>query len=251
MHGLIYDRNGAINAMPSIITAEQAACLIHEGDTVMIGGFMGCGSAHTVIAAIAASGVGGLTAICNDASMPGGPDGGKYYGIAKLIHNRQIKKLIASHVGMNPEVTLLMNEGALDLTLVPQGSLAEMIRAGGSGLGGVLTPTGVGTAVQDADHVHSVVNIDGKTYLLERPLRADTAIINGYLIDRGGNIWYKGTTRNLNPVMAMAADIVIAEADRIVDIGGIEPENAVTPGILVDYIVEKGNFGFNNEQNRY
>ena len=200
---------------------------------------MGCGSAHSVIEAIAASGVLGLTAICNDASKPNGPDGSEYYGIAKLVNSRQIKKLIASHVGMNPQVSQLMNEGALDVTLVPQGSLAEMIRSGGHGLGGVLTPAGVGTIVQEADHVHSIVNVDGKDYLLERPLRADVAVINGHLIDRAGNVWYKGTTRNLNQVMAMAADVVIAEADHVVEIGRIEPENVMTPGMLVDYVVER------------
>ena len=224
--------------MPRLITAREAARLVRDGATVMVGGFMGCGTAHAVIAEVASAGACGLTVICNDASMPGGPDGSDYYGVAKLVHNRQIRKLVASHVGMNPEVTLLVNERALELTLVPQGSLAEMIRAGGAGLGGVLTPTGVGTDVQGAEHVHSVVDVDGKAYLLERPLRADVAIICGHLADMAGNIWYKGTTRNLNQVMATAADTVIAEADRIVEVGYIAPENVMTPGILVDYVVE-------------
>jgi acetate CoA/acetoacetate CoA-transferase alpha subunit len=222
--------------MAILLTTTEAAKLITEGAIVMFGGFMGCGSPHKVITELAAIGTGGLTVICNDGSMPNGPDGGEFYGIAKLIHNRQVKKLIATHVGLNPEVASQMNEGTLEVVLIPQGSMAEMIRAGGAGLGGVLTPTGFGTIVQDADHVHSIVEVDNKKYLLERPLRADFAVICGYKIDKAGNVWYKGTTRNFNPIMATAADVVIAEAENLVDIGDIEPENVVTQSILVDYI---------------
>lgn len=226
--------------MSKKITAAQAAALIPQGATVMIGGFMGCGNAHTIITELAKKGTGGLTLIANDASMMNGPDGSDYYGIAKLIHNKQVKKLIATHVGLNPEVAQQMNEGTLQVELIPQGSLVEMIRAGGAGLGGVLTPTGLGTIVEQADHVHSVVEIDGSEYLLERPIKADIAIVSGYRIDESGNIWYKGTTRNFNQVMATAADLVIAEADYLVATGEIEPENVMTPGVFVDYIVERG-----------
>lgn len=226
--------------MKGIITAKEAADMVFEGATVMFGGFVGCGSAHSVIEALAQRGVSGLTAISNDGASQNGPDGGENYAIAKLIHNRQIKKLIATHVGRNPEVSVLVNEGALELTLVPQGSFAEMIRAGGAGLGGVLTPTGLGTIVEGFDHVHSIVEIDGRRFLLERPLRADIAIIGGHLIDAAGNIWYKGTARSFNQAMATAAGLVIAEADEIVEIGRIEPENVMTPGILVDYVVKGG-----------
>lgn len=133
-----------------------------------------------------------------------------------------------------------MNEGTLELELIPQGSLAEMIRAGGAGLGGVLTPTGVGTIVQDGGHVQQVVEFEGKKYLWEKPLKADVSIICGHRIDKAGNVWYKGTTRNFNMVMATAGAIVIAEADHVVEIGEIEPENVVTPGVYVDYVVDGG-----------
>jgi len=225
--------------MAKIVSAKEAIAGIKDGASIMFGGFMGCGNAHTTIKALAESGVKDLTMICNDASMPNGPDGEDYYGVAKLIHNRQVKKLVATHVGLNPEVAAQMNEGTLEVVLVPQGSLVEMIRAGGYGLGGVLTPTGIGTIVEDLEYVHSKSVIDGKEYLLMKPVRADYAFINGYKIDKSGNVWYKGTTRNFNQVMAMAADVVIAEADNIVEIGEIEPENVVTQGILVDYIVER------------
>ena len=226
--------------MKKRITPQEAAALIPSGASVMLGGFMGCGNAHAVLAALAQTDTKDLTIISNDAAMPNGPDGDDYYGIAKLIHNRQVKKLIATHVGLNPEVAQQMNEGTLEVVLIPQGSMAEMIRAGGAGLGGVITATGYGTPVQEGGHVHSTIEIDGKTYLVERPLRADYAIIAGYLVDKAGNVWYKGTTRNFSLVMATAADTVIAEADSIVDVGVIEPENVMTSGILVDYIVDKG-----------
>lgn len=226
--------------MPEFISAGQAAERIPEGATVMVGGFMGCGTPHRIMEALSKLGTKNLTIICNDASMPNGPDGSDYYGVAKLIHNRQVKKLIATHVGLNPEVAQQMNEGVLELVLVPQGSMAEMIHAGGAGLGGVLTPTGVGTVVEELEHVHSIVEVDGVKYLLERPLKADVALVSGYRIDKMGNIWYKGTTRNFNVVMATAAKLVIAEADHLVEVGEIEPENIVTSGAFIDCIVDGG-----------
>lgn len=224
--------------MIKFISAREAAERIPEGASILFGGFLGCGSAHCVIDALAESGKGGFTAICNDAGLREGPDGG-HYGLARLIRNRQISRLMTSHVGLNPEVAVQMDEGALEVTLLPQGSLAEMIRAGGAGLGGVLTPTGVGTLVEEnSEFVESVRKVDGKRYLLMRPIRADIAIISGYRVDRMGNIWYKGTTRNFSQVMATAADLVIVEADHVVEPGRIEPENVMTPGVLVDYVVE-------------
>ena len=223
--------------MPEFLSFEEAARRIPKGATIMVGGFMGCGAPQGLLDELVRIGTDELTLISNDGAMPAGPDGSDYYGVAKLIHNRQVKRLISSHVGLNPEVAQQMNEGSMEVTLIPQGSLCEMIRAGGAGLGGVLTPTGVGTMVQDAWHVHSIVTVDGRQYLLEKPLRADFALIAGYKIDRAGNVWYKGTMRNFNPVMATAADIVFAEADYIVEIGEIAPEDVVTPGILVDCIV--------------
>lgn len=226
--------------MAKIITLQSAVDLIPDGASIMFGGFLGCGSAHKIIDALSKSGKTGFTVICNDAAMPGGPLGEEHYGVAKLVHNKQVKKLITTHVGSNPEVAEQYNAGQLELTLIPQGSMVEMIRAGGAGLGGVLTPTGVGTLIEDAEHVHSKVEIDGKVYLLERPLRADVAIICGHTIDKSGNIWYKGSTRNFNTCMATAADLVIAEADHLVESGVIEPENVVTSGVFVDYIVDGG-----------
>ena len=223
--------------MPKWINAKQAAALIPAGATIMVGGFMGCGSPHKVLSALAELKTGNLTLICNDGSKSNGPDGSDYYGVAKLIHNKQVKKLIATHVGLNPEVAQQLNEGSLELVLIPQGSMAEMIRAGGAGLGGILTPTGFGTDVEKFEYVHSKVNIDGVNYLLKRTFHADFALVNGHIMDKHGNIWYKGTTQNFNLVMATAADTVIAEADNVVETGSIEAENIKTSGILVDYAV--------------
>lgn len=234
------DRKGCCWIMPKFIPAEEVIARIPQGATLMVGGFMGCGNPHKVISALAESGKGEFTLICNDGALFNGPDGSECYGVAKLIRNHQVKRLIASHVGLNPEVGRQRNAGMLQVDLLPQGSFVEMIRAGGSGLGGVLTPTGVGTEVEDSPFVHSKVEVDGKQFLLMRPLRADIALVSGYYIDRKGNIWYRGTTRNFNQVMALAADTVIAEADYIVDCGQIAPENVVTPGILVDYVVDGG-----------
>lgn len=228
--------------MPTFLSLEQAATLIPDGATIMVGGFLGCGSPHKLLDALQQQGARNLTIICNDGGTPSGPNGG-YYGIAGLLHNGQVKKLIATHVGKNPEVAQLVNENALELTLVPMGSFVEMIRAGGAGLGGVLTPTGIGTMVETFLHVHSIVNVDGRDYLLERPLRADFSLISGYKVDRAGNIWYRGAARNFNPVMATAAEVVIAEADHIVEIGGIEPENIVTSGVYIDYVTGGENHG--------
>ena len=227
--------------MPKFITVEEAVKLIPDGATVMFGGFMGCGNAHKFIDALSKSGVKDLTMISNDASMPGGPMGEDYYGVAKLVHNKQIKKLIATHVGLNPEVaTQSMVDGTLEVQLIPQGSLAEMIRAGGGGLGGVLTPAGVGTIVEDSPYCLGKQTIDGRDYLLMKPIHADFAVICGAKIDKAGNVWYKGNTSNFNLVMATAADTVIAEAEEIVEIGEIEPENVRTYGVFVDYVVEAG-----------
>ena len=224
--------------MPKFVSLEEAVKLIPDGATVMFGGFMGCGSAHKFIDALSKSGVKDLTMICNDASMPGGPMGEEFYGIAELIHNKQVKRVIATHVGMTPEVGEQKNEGTLEVDLVPQGTLAEMIRAAGAGLGGVLTPTGVDTLVEESPFCMGKQELTGKQYLLMAPLRADVALLGTYKCDEAGNCWYKGTMRNFNPVMATAADLVIAETEYVVPVGDIEPENMHTYGICVDYIVE-------------
>ena len=229
--------------MPKFISIEEAVKLIPDGATVMFGGFMGCGNGHRFIDALSKSGVKDLTYIGNDGVCPGGPMGEEYYGAAKLIHNRQVSRMIASHVGLNPEVAQQsMVDGTLEVTLIPQGSLAEMIRAGGAGLGGVLTPTGVGTIIEESPLCLGKQTIDGKDYLLMKPLHADFAVIGGAKIDRYGNVWYKGSSQNFNIVMATAADVVIAEAEEIVEIGDIAPEDVRTPGIFVDYVVEGGKY---------
>ena len=229
--------------MPKFISIEEAVKLIPDGATVMFGGFMGCGNAHRFIDALSKSGVKDLTYIGNDGVCPGGPMGEEYYGAAKLIHNRQVSRMIASHVGLNPEVAQQsMVDGTLEVTLIPQGSLAEMIRAGGAGLGGVITPTGVGTIIEESPLCLGKQTIDGKDYLLMKPLHADFAVIGGAKIDRYGNVWYKGSSQNFNIVMATAADVVIAEAEEIVEIGDIAPEDVRTPGIFVDYVVEGGKY---------
>ena len=229
--------------MPKFISIEEAVKLIPDGATVMFGGFMGCGNAHRFIDALSKSGVKDLTYIGNDGVCPGGPMGEEYYGAAKLIHNKQVSRMIASHVGLNPEVAQQsMVDGTLEVTLIPQGSLAEMIRAGGAGLGGVLTPTGVGTIIEESPLCLGKQTIDGKDYLLMKTLHADFAVIGGAKIDRYGNVWYKGSSQNFNIVMATAADVVIAEAEEIVEIGDIAPEDVRTPGIFVDYVVEGGKY---------
>jgi acetate CoA/acetoacetate CoA-transferase alpha subunit len=146
--------------------------------------------------------------------------------------------MITSHIGLNPMAGKLMQAGEIEIILTPQGTIAEQMRAAGAGLGGVLTPTGLGTAVADGKQV---ITVDGKEYLLEKPIRADVALVLGSIVDKAGNIYYKGTTRNFNPIIATAAELVIVEAEELVEIGGIVPETVMTPGIFVDYIVKGGN----------
>ena len=214
-----------------IKTAQEAVSDIQDGATIMVGGFMACGTPEILIDALVEKNVKNLTIICNDAGVPG-------RGVGKLLSNGQIKTLIASHVGLNPEVASRMNtdvaEEKLECILVPQGTLAERVRAGGAGLGGFLTPTGVGTIVADGKQV---INIDGRDFLLEKPLKADFALIRGSVTDQFGNTTYNGTTRTFNPMMATAANYVIVGACEVVEVGEIDPNNVVTSGIFVDAIV--------------
>lgn len=216
-------------AKTKVISAKEAASLIKDGMTVMIGGFMTCGAAESIIDAIVEAGPKDLTIICNDAGFQG-------KGTGALLANGQIKKLIATHVGLNKEVAERMNNGTLDLVLQPQGTLAEQIRAGGAGLGGVLTPTGVGTIVAEGK---DCLTIDGKQYLIEKPLHADVAIIQGYKADETGNVRYIGATRNFNTLMASAADTVIIEVEEIGPAGCLGSDYVETPHIYVDYLVKK------------
>lgn len=216
--------------MGKIISLDDAIDYVKDGMTIMIGGFLGCGNPHRLIDALVEKNVKNLTLICNDSGFP-------EIGVGKLVVNKQIKKLIASHVGTNKETGIQMNSGEMEVVLVPQGTLAEQVRAGGAGLGGILTPTGVGTIVEEGKEK---ITIDGKTYLLELPLKADIALIAGDTVDKYGNIVYFGATRNFNHLMATAADLVIVEAEKIVEVGDIDPHNVVTPGIFIDYIVDGG-----------
>jgi len=210
-----------------VISVNEAVDMIHDGMTIMVGGFLGCRNPFKLVDAIIEKGVKDITLIANDTSFP-------EVGIGKLIVNKQVKKLIASHVGTNKETGNQMNSGEMQVELVPQGTLAERIRAAGAGLGGVLTPTGLGTIVAEGK---TIVEVDGKEYLLEKPLKADIALIVGAKVDKKGNVRYAKATRNFNPLMATAADIVIVEADEIVEVGGLDPDDVMTPGIFVDYIV--------------
>ena len=225
-------------AKKPVITAKEAAAMIPEGATIMCGGFLACGQARAIVKELVASGKGGFTLIGNDMARAVGPMGEEFYGVAELIHNKQVKRVIATHVGMTPEVGEQSAAGTLEVNLIPQGTLAEMIRAAGAGLGGVLTPTGVDTLVEESPFCMGKKEINGKQYLLMAPLHADVALLGTYKCDEAGNCWYKGTMRNFNPVMATAADLVIAETEYVVPVGDIEPENIHTYGICVDYIVE-------------
>lgn len=216
--------------MNKLITVEEAADMIHDGMSIMFGGFLGVRNPFKLVDAIIDKGVKDITLIANDTSFP-------EVGIGKLIVNKQVKKVIASHIGTNKETGNQMNAGEMEVELVPQGTLAERIRAAGAGLGGVLTPTGLGTVVAEGK---DVVEVDGKQYLLEKPLKADVALIVGAKVDTKGNIRYKKSTRNFNPIMATAATLVIVEADEIVEAGELDPDDIMTPGIFVDYIVLGG-----------
>ncbi|MGB9858470.1 MAG: acetate CoA-transferase subunit alpha [Moorellaceae bacterium] len=214
---------------PQIVSAREAVEHIRDGMSVMVGGFMGVGTPETLIDALVEKGVRDLTLISNDTSFPGRGNG-------KLVDAGCLKKLIASHIGTNPVTGQLMTGGQLEVTLIPQGTLVERIRAGGVGLGGILTPTGVGT---DVEKDKTVIVVNGKQYLLETPLRADVALLKAHRADKAGNLTYRRAARNFNPVMALAADLVIVEAEEIVEIGELDPDVIVTPGLFVDLLVLK------------
>jgi acetate CoA/acetoacetate CoA-transferase alpha subunit len=209
------------------ITLEKAVAMIPDGATVMIGGFMAVGTPERLMDELVRQGKKGLTVIANDNAMVG-------VGIGKLVSAGLVKKTIASHIGLNPETQKKMIAGAMEVELVPHGTLIERIRAGGFGLGGILTPTGVGTKVEEGKRK---IEVDGKDYLLETPLRADFALVQAFLCDYLGNLTYALTTRNFNPLIAMAADTVIVDADHIVPTGVISPDNVMTPAPLVDYLI--------------
>jgi acetate CoA/acetoacetate CoA-transferase alpha subunit len=211
------------------ISAQDAAALIPDGAVLMIGGFMGVGSPHRVIDALVAAGKRDLTVIANDTGKPG-------VGIGKLVSAGALKRVVTSHIGLNPETQKRMMTGDIDVELVPQGTLAERIRAAGFGLGGVLTRTGLGT---EAEKGRRVIEIDGETFLYAPPLHADFALIACNRADYLGNAEYQLTATNFNPVMAMAGKVVICEPREILPVGVIPPDAVTTPGVLVDHLVER------------
>lgn len=215
--------------MHKAIALTAAVERIPDGSSLMIGGFMGVGSPHRMIAELVRQGRKGLTVIANDTARPG-------IGIGRLIDAKLVRKLVVSHIGTNPETQRQMIAGEIVVDLVPQGTLAERIRAAGFGLGGVLTPTGVGTLV--AEGAQAIV-IGDRQFLVALPLPADFALIAAHRADYLGNLCYALTARNFNPVMAMAGKTVIAEAAEIVPVGVIPPDDVVTPGAVVDHLVQR------------
>ena len=209
------------------VSAEEAIAMIPNGATVMIGGFMGVGTPERLLDEVVRQQKSGLILISNDAAVPG-------KGIGKLIDAALVSRMTASHIGLNPKAQQQMMANKIVVDLIPQGTLAERIRAGGCGLGGVLTPTGVGTTVSEGKRQ---IEIDGKQFLLETALRAEFALIHAFLADYSGNLSYALTARNFNPIVAMAGATVIASADHIVPVGVIAPDHVVTPAPIVDYLI--------------
>lgn len=214
--------------MNKIVPIEEVKAKFADGQTLMIGGFLATGTPEKLVDALLETGVKDLTIIGNDTGFPD-------RGIGKLVVSKRARKVIVSHIGTNKETGRQMNAKELEVDLVPQGTLAERIRCGGAGLGGFLTPTGVGTVVAEGKETKV---IDGKTYLLELPLKAEIALIKAWKADKYGNLVYNKAARNFNPLMAMAADLVIVEAEEIVEIGELDPDQIMTPGALVDMIVQ-------------
>jgi len=211
-----------------IISRADFVAKIPNGASILVGGFMNIGTAESIIDEMLKTDVKDLTIICNDAGLPG-------VGVGKLIDAGKVKKLIASHIGLDPIAGQKMTSGEMEVELIPQGTLAERIRIGGAGLGGFLTPTGIGTIVQEGKQI---IEVDGRNYILEKPLKADFAFLLGHVVDKKGNVVYSKTTRNFNPLMATAAECVVVEARKVVEIGDINPDHIITPHIFVDYIVE-------------
>ena len=211
-----------------LASAEEAVARIPDGATVMMGGFGLCGIPETLIDALRARGTRGLTVISNNAGVDD-------FGIGVLLRARQVRKMISTYVGENKEFERQFLTGELEVELVPQGTFAERIRAGGAGIAGFFTPTGYGTLVAEGKETRV---IDGKPYVLEAPLKADFAFVKAWKGDRMGNLVYRKTARNFNPVMATAAAVTVAEVEHLVEPGELDPDHVVTPGIFVRHILE-------------
>ncbi len=214
--------------MNKVITANQAAKLVKDGSTIMIGGFLSCGTPDIIIDELVKENTKNLTLICNDTSFQDADKG-------KLVKNNQIKKVITTHIGTNPVTGEKMNSGEIEVEFYPMGTLIEKIHAKGAGLGGVLTPTGIGTILEEGK---KIVEVNNKKYIFEEPLGADVALIYGTRVDKFGNVSFEGTTRNFNPAMATAADIVVVQADKFVE--NLDPNEVIIPGLFIDYIVYRG-----------
>ncbi len=223
--------NGGGERMNKVIAIEKAMEHIRDGQVIMFGGFMTVGTPVKMIDAILEKGIKDITVVCNDAGVPG-------KGTGRLLAAGAVKKYYASHVGLNPDFGKKMASGEIEAVLVPQGTLAERIRAGGAGLGGFLTPTGVGTDIEKSEGGKQKITVGGKDYLLELPLRGDVACVKAHRADRAGNLIFRKSSRNFNPVIATACDYVIVEAEHIECIGTFDPDMIHLPGIFVDAIVQ-------------
>ncbi|MEK3698497.1 acetate CoA-transferase subunit alpha [Paenibacillus sp. FSL R10-2199] len=213
--------------MGKVTTLEEIGELVHDGMTIMVGGFMGTGAPGALVGILMDRDIKDITLISSDTALVD-------TGVGPLVLGRRLKKVIASHIGTNPETGRQMLAGELAVELVPQGTLAERVRAGGAGLGGILTPTGTGTMVADNKQT---LTIEGREFLVELPLRADVALLKAHKADKSGNLVYRNSARNFNPLMALAADLVIVQVDEIVETGELDPNIVVTPGVLVDKII--------------
>ena len=226
-----------------VVTVEQAMEHCYDGMTVMLPGFVNCGVPQTLIEGMMKAGIKDLHVISNNTSVKG-------KGIGKLVHDNRIKHLTCSHIGNNTETVEKVVAGEINITFVPQGSICEKVRAGGAGIGGILTPTGLHTPMQDGKQVLEWDNekgeykfvtdadpVKGKRYILELPLHADVCFVHAYKADKMGNVQYHRTARNFNEIFATAADFVIVEAEHIVEVGSLDPDEIMTPGALVDLVV--------------
>lgn len=211
-----------------VVTIDQAMEHCYDGMTVMLPGFVNCGVPETLIEALIDKGIKDLDVISNNTSVKG-------RGIGLLVHENRIKHITCTHIGNNTETVEKVVAGEINVTFTPQGTLCERMRAGGAGIGGILTPTGLGTPMEEGKQI---INVDGKDYILEKPLHANVALIHAWKADKIGNLVYRRTARNFNPIMATAADFVIVEAEQIVEVGELDPDIIHTPGCLVDMIVQ-------------
>jgi len=211
-----------------LMTAEEAVAIVPDGATIMVGGFGVCGIPENLVAALHARGTRNLTIVSNNAGIDG-------FGVGKLLAARQIRKMISTYVGENKEFERQYLAGEVEVDLIPQGTFSERMRAAGAGIGGFFTPTGYGTIVAEGKETRV---IDGRNYVFESPLRADFAFVRAWKGDRLGNLVYRKTARNFNPIMATAGRVTIAEVEQLVEPGGIDPDHVVTPGIFVQHVVK-------------